>query len=207
MSDAKQSESKLKLLNVGGGSKEIPLPDMFKDYEHFLLDNCITREPPDIQMDAGDISEHEWMHHLFDVVYCSHTLEHIPREKTGAVFRGFHHALKPSGMLMIRVPDLVQAINHMVENNREFHQQVDPESENTLLARVTYHDIIYGMDSLVKKNPGQRHVQAFTPASLAWGLEYVGFKQFFTKTTDLEILMIAFKEHPDEKWFKLFSYD
>lgn len=201
---------KMKLLNVGGGSKDIEIPHMFQnpdEYEHILLDNHITREPPDIMMDASEISKQDWMHSLFDVIYCSHTLEHIPREKTGEVFRGFYHALKPNGMLLIRVPDLVQAINHMVENGREFHQQVQPESSNTLLSRVTYHDIIYGMDHLAKKNPYQRHVQAFTPGALAWGLEYVGFKHFFSKCEDLEILMLVFKEPPSEKWLKLFSYD
>lgn len=197
--------SKKSVLNVGGCSKDIPLPEIFKDYEHILLDTFVIREVPDIVMNAKDIVDQDWMKEKYDAIYCSHTLEHIPRKDTGAVFRGFFHALKDDGFLYIRVPDVVAAIRDMDKRGLEFHQQPFPESENHILREVTYHDIVYGSDILMKGNPDQQHRQAFTIKSLQWGLDYVGFKHFFGQEDNLEIQLIAFKNPPSEELITLLS--
>jgi len=192
-----------RVLNVGGCSKDIPLPEMFKDYDHVLLDVHMSHEPPDIIMDAGEIDKHEFLREDFDAVYCSHMLEHLPRYKTGAVFKGLYHALKPDGFLLIRVPDICEAIKDMVQKGKQFHQQPFPEAEEDIVREVSYHGIIYGEDRFIKDNPYQRHNQAFTVESLCWGLEYVGFKHFHAKSDNLEIVLLAFKEEPTKEVMEL----
>jgi len=199
------NEVKRSVLNVGGCSKDIPLPAVFDNYEHILLDTFIIREVPDIVMNAKDMVNQEWMKEKYDAVYCSHTLEHIPRQETGAIFRGFAHVLKPDGFLLVRVPDVVAAIRDMDSKDKEFHQQPFPESENDILRAVTYHDIVYGSDHLIKGNPHQQHLQAFTIKSLQWGLDYVGFRHFFAQEDNLEIQLVAFKNPPTEEIISLLS--
>lgn len=188
-----------RLLNIGGCSKDIPLPPMFKDYEHVLLDNFAIREQPDILMDAKEIVDQVSMKGQYDVVYCSHVLEHLRRQDTGAVLRGMYHAVKPDGFVMIRVPDVVAAVQDMVSKDKQFHQQPFPEAKEAINREITYHSVIYGSDALIKGNPGQQHLQAFTLESLTWGLDYVGFKEFHGKSENLEIIMIAFKEAPSKE--------
>ncbi len=41
----------------------------------------------------------------FDVIFCHHVLEHIPREDTIPMLRELHRCLKPGGSLSLRVPN------------------------------------------------------------------------------------------------------
>ena len=45
---------------------------------------------------------------LFDVVYCSHLLEHFPKDKAGGFLKECYRVLKPGGILRVVVPDLEQ---------------------------------------------------------------------------------------------------
>jgi predicted SAM-dependent methyltransferase len=189
-------------LNIGGTSKDIPLPEFLKDYEHVLLDCYQTKEPPDILMDAHELEDTYSMKEKYDAVYCSHTLEHFPVKGFGKILRGLFHVLKKDGFLIIRVPDVVQAVQDMVSNGRQFHQQCRPEDPDQNVRLVTYQEIIYGRDHL-GGNPNMMHHQAFTLDSLVWGLEWVGFKIFHGKERDLEITLIAFKQEPKTEVLEL----
>lgn len=41
-----------------------------------------------------------------DEIYASHVLEHVPRARIVATLQGMHRILKPSGRLLLSVPDL-----------------------------------------------------------------------------------------------------
>jgi len=43
---------------------------------------------------------------FFDVVYCSHLLEHFPKEKAGSFLKECYRVLKAGGILRVVVPDL-----------------------------------------------------------------------------------------------------
>jgi len=90
---AEQSE-KMKVLNVGGNNKSIPLPPYFKDFEHLLLD-IDPRGKPDVVADARELDKLEAKQ--FDAIYCSHNLEHYYRHDVMKVLKGFHHVLKDQG--------------------------------------------------------------------------------------------------------------
>ncbi len=65
-----------KVLNVGGNSKDIPIPSQYSGWQHVLLD-IDPRGNPDIVCDARELmsmSKNE-----YDAIYCSHNLEHYYR--------------------------------------------------------------------------------------------------------------------------------
>jgi len=83
-----------RLLNVGGGSKSIPLPPEYAGFEHVLLDIDPSGKP-DIVLDGRKILE--LGAEQFDAIYCSHNLEHYFRHHVPKVLAGFFHVLKPGG--------------------------------------------------------------------------------------------------------------
>ena len=77
------------VLNVGGNTKEIPLPEQYAEFEHLLLD-IDPKGSPDILCDARKLKTLE--PGQFDAVYCSHNLEHYYRHDVKEVLTGFLHA-------------------------------------------------------------------------------------------------------------------
>ena len=43
---------------------------------------------------------------IFDAVYCSHVLEHLPRNEAAGLLRNMHRVLRPGGVIRVVVPDL-----------------------------------------------------------------------------------------------------
>ena len=56
-------------------------------------------QPADVKMDVTDI---QFPDGTFDIVYCSHVLEHVPDDQKA--MREFHRILKPSGWAIFMVP-------------------------------------------------------------------------------------------------------
>lgn len=94
-----------KVLNVGGGTRDIPLPPQYQGWEHILLD-IDPRGQPDIVADARELTRLPPAQ--FDAVYCSHNLEHYYRHDGVKVLAGFRHVLKEDGLAHIMVPDTSQ---------------------------------------------------------------------------------------------------
>ena len=92
-----------RVLNVGGGSKEIPIPEHYEGWEHVLLDIDAARKP-DVVCDARELSK--LPAGLYDAVYCSHNLEHYWRHDVPRVLKGFAHVLGAHGFAEVAVPDV-----------------------------------------------------------------------------------------------------
>lgn len=60
-------------------------------------------QPADIKMDITDI---QFPDDSFDIVYCSHVLEHVPDDRKA--MREFHRVLKPTGFALLLVPITVE---------------------------------------------------------------------------------------------------
>lgn len=56
-----------------------------------------------------------WTNNAVDVVYTSHTLEHMSRDDGETILRECFRVLKPSGVLRILVPDLAAHVQNYVE--------------------------------------------------------------------------------------------
>lgn len=180
-----------KVLNVGGNSKEIPLPGHFAGYEHLLLD-IDPQGAPDILCDARTLTTLE--PRQFDAIYCSHNLEHYYRHDVRKVLAGFLHVLKDDGFVQIHVPDIEELMRIVVARGIDI-DDVLYESEAGPMTPI---DVIYGWSIQIEES-GQdffAHKTGFTRKSLAAVLEQSGFSKTYSASANLEVRALAFKQAP-----------
>jgi len=189
-----------RLLNVGGGSKSIPLPPEYAGFEHVLLDIDPSGKP-DIVLDGRKILE--LGAEQFDAIYCSHNLEHYFRHDVPKVLAGFFHVLKPGGFANIRVPDLMEVMRAVLQRNMDLEEQlyVSP------MGPVAPLDVIYGFGRQIETSGNDffAHRTGFSAQSLTRAVEQAGFDPNYAKVGNLEINLIAFKGNPDPEFIRLFG--
>jgi hypothetical protein len=189
-----------KVLNVGGQSKEIPIPEHYRGWEHHLLD-VDPRGNPDIVCDARELGSRPAK--TYDAIYCSHNLEHYYRHEVPRVLRGFHHVLKDEGFAEIRVPDLGELMRTVVEQQLD----IDDFLYQSPAGPITVRDVIYGYG--VEIEIGGRdvfaHKTGFTRKSLLRVLHDCGFAHVYSGAENLEIIAIAFKAPPSDHYRALFG--
>lgn len=160
------------VLNVGGGSKSIPLPAHYAGWDHRLLD-IQAGEDVDFVCDGRELLR--FPGNVYDAVYCSHNLEHYYRHDLLKVLEGFRHVLRPDGFCEIRVPDLGEVIREMVARDL----RLDSELYRSPAGAITVHDVIYGFGVEIERsgNPFYAHKCGFTPDSLVAALQQAGLAQ------------------------------
>jgi len=125
------------VLNVGGGSKTIGIPEHYRGWQHLLLD-IDARGEVDVVLDARDLELLD--PGQFDAVYCSHNLEHYYAHDVRLVLTGIAHVLKPEGFVEIRVPDIEAVARAMLERGMDI--------EDTLyvapVGPISVRDVFYG---------------------------------------------------------------
>jgi SAM-dependent methyltransferase len=181
-----------RILNVGGNNRTIPLPPQYADFEHVLLD-IDPRGAPDIVCDARELRTLEGGQ--FDVVYCSHNLEHYYRHDVPKVLSGFLHLLKTSGYAHIRVPDIAEVMRVTVQQGLDI-EDVLYQSE---MGPIMVLDVLYGYNVEIEQS-GQdfyAHKTGFTQKSLMLALQRSGFPKIYSGVGNLEIMALAFKGEPD----------
>lgn len=152
----------MRVLNVGGGSKDIPIPAKYDGWDHVLLD--IADGPDvDIVMDATEMflrgPERE-----FDAVLCTHNLEHYYAHQVPRVLAGFKRALKLEGEVHIVVPNLGQLIVDMARNGIELEQELYMSAAGP----ITPLDVFFGYGREIEESgqPFYAHKTGFTAARL-----------------------------------------
>lgn len=172
------------ILNIGGQSKSIPLPEQFLGWKHVLLD--IEPGPDvDIVMDARRLIECEDFG--FDAVYMSHSLEHFAEEDIPALLEGVQYVLKPGGQVLIRVPDAGLVI-------RKLEQGVDPDDVAYMspLGPITWSDMLHGhQKSIEAGHPSMAHKTAFTLQSLQEALVEAGFEGVAVIANEADMELVA----------------
>ena len=160
----------MRVLNVGGGSKDIPIPAHYAGWEHVLLD-ISPRGHPDVVCDARELTALPGAE--FDAVYCSHNLEHYHRHDGPRVLGGFLHVLRPDGFAEIHVPDLQGLIRHVADTGIDIEDvlYVSPAGP------VTPRDLLYGWAHEIEQSGEDfyAHKTGFTPKSLHRVLRDAGF--------------------------------
>lgn len=175
----------MKVLNVGGNSKDIPLPEIYKGWEHILLD-IDPKTGADIVCDARDMLKIE---DRFDSVYCSHCLEHFYSFDVPKVLKGFKKVLNKGGFVYIRVPDLMEVIKKVVEE----HLDLNSVLYESIVGPITALDVIYGLQKEVKRSQHDffAHKTGYSPKIMRKYLQEAGFKNIYIKQRDLELVVFA----------------
>lgn len=182
------------VLNVGGGSKTIPLPKIYQGWEHVLLD-IDPRDGPDLVCDARELTTLPAA--KFDAVYCSHNLEHYFRHDVPKVLAGFRHVLKDDGFAEIRVPDLADLMQTVVKRGLD----IDDLLYQSAAGPITVRDVLYGLGTEIERsgNDFWAHKTGFTKKSLTAMLVRCGFPIVYNGTGNLEVAAFAFKQPPTEE--------
>ncbi|MBF0125160.1 MAG: methyltransferase domain-containing protein [Magnetococcales bacterium] len=189
-----------KVLNVGGNSKDVPIPPHYADWQHILLD-IDPAGNPDVICDARELLSLPGSE--YDSIYCSHNLEHYYQHDVEKVLKGFMHLLKPSGFAFIRVPDMGVLMRKVAEDDLDLDDKLSPG--------ISVRGFIYGTIE-----PGGSdfwtHKTGFTRKTLSLALQAAGFPwvavfggnlSIHYTSSGMEIVAFAFKEQPDEYTSKL----
>jgi SAM-dependent methyltransferase len=183
-----------RVLNVGGNSRDIPLPPVYQGWENVLLD-IDPRAKPDVLCDARELARLPGGE--FDAVYCSHNLEHYHRHDVPKVLAGFRHVLKPQGFAHIRVPDMAEVMRQVVQKGLD----IDDLLYQSAAGPITVRDVIYGYGVEIERSGNDffAHKTGFTHKSLDAMLRSCGFAFVYIGTGNLEVMALGFGERPDEE--------
>lgn len=191
------------VLNVGGGSKDIPIPAHYSHWTHLLLD-IAARQGVDVVRDARELGLLD--PDQFDAIYCSHNLEHYFRHDCAKVLEGFVHVLKPDGYAEIRVPDMKSVLRATVARDLDIDDELY-KAHNGF--PITVHDVIYGLGIEIEQSGEDffAHKRGFTATSLMNALRDAGFQTIIVNEhpTIYEVRALAFKSEPTEQQKAVFA--
>lgn len=179
-------------LNVGGGSKQVPVPAYYASWKHVLLD-VNPAGGVDIALDARDLRPLPAA--SFDAVYCSHNLEHYYSHEVPLVLAGFMHVLKRHGFVELRVPDLAAVMREALTRDLDIEEALYTSPAGPISVR----DVLYGLGSeIARGNVYYAHRTGFTERSLRRALAAAGFEHVFALAPMgvLELRVAAFPEPP-----------
>jgi len=188
-------------LNVGGGSKDFPVPAHYAGWGHVLLD-VDPRSRADLLMDARRLGE--LAPAQFDAVLCSHNLEHYYAHEVPGVLAGFAHVLKPGGFVEIRVPDVAAVAREMAAHGRDMEHVLYTSPAGPISVR----DVLYGFGREIEAG-GEfyAHKTGFTVNSLVGELKRAGFAFVYAGPTaaPFEIRAVALRAPADDYVRELLS--
>ena len=189
-----------RVLNVGGGSKQIGLPPQYAGFEHVLLD-IDPKGNPDVCCDARELATLEA--DQFDAIYCSHNLEHYHRHDVPRVLAGFRHVLRPGGFAQIRVPDIPAVMKMALERGLD----VEDTLYDSPAGPISVLDVIYGLGREIEASGVDfyAHKTGFSNLSLNRALQRAGFGRTYSALGNLEINTLAFVGAPDPDARALFG--
>lgn len=189
-----------KVLNVGGNSKAIPLPPQYAGFEHLLLD-IDPKGQPDVLCDARELST--LPHDQFDMIYCSHNLEHYYRHDVKRVLQGFWDVLKPGGGVHIIVPDILSVVKAMIDKDLD----IDDELYQSGLGPILVSDVIYGYGKQIEESGVEffAHKTGFTHKSLVKALLHTGFTHIHSSSGGYAVTAVAFKQEMSPELAGLFN--
>lgn len=96
-----------------------------------------------------------WPENTFEMVYCSHLLEHLPPEIGQAFVRECYRVLRPGGVLRVVVPDLEQIARLYLEELERAAQGDDRARQRHAWMTLEL------LDQMTRQEPGGRMRQAF----------------------------------------------
>lgn len=182
----------MRLLNVGGGSKNIPLPKIYDGCEHVMLD-IDPKSGADIICDARELINLEAG--AFDTVFCSHNLEHYYRHHLPAVLGGIKHVMKDGGFAHVSVPNMQYVCEHIAKGG-----DIEDVLYQSPAGPIRAVDMMYGLGAYIEHtgNDFMCHKNGFTRKSLGNALLAV-FPFVFVGSHETELFAFAFKTKPSDQ--------
>lgn len=158
------------VLSVGSGSGS---PSEWLEYDVVRLDIDPSTAPDIVaNMTAlGQIGP-------YDVVDCSHALEHLYPHEVPRALSEFHRVLKPSGVLVVNVPDL------------EGVAATEDVLPGTVLSGL---HLYYGDAALIEENPHMAHHCGFVSETLKQVMEAAGFDTKITRAKHYNLVGFGVK--------------
>ena len=177
-----------KVLNVGGNSKAIPLPAQYEGFEHLLLD-IDPKGEPDVLCDARELSK--LPHEQFDMIYCSHNLEHYYKHDVKRVLQGFWDVLKSGGGVHIIVPDIMAVMRATLDKSLD----IDDVLYQSSLGPILVSDVLYGYGKQIEESGVEffAHKTGFSQRSLTKALLQAGFGHIHVTEGSYSVTAVAFK--------------
>jgi ubiquinone/menaquinone biosynthesis C-methylase UbiE len=159
-----------KVLHVGCGRS--PLPAWMTDCDETRLDIDPGVQPDVVasMLDMGDIGG-------FDMVYSSHSLEHVYPHEVPVALAEMFRVLKPGGVVVAIVPNLDGV---KPDETPLYWSEAGP---------VCGLDMIYGMSRLIRDHPYMAHHSGFIPDTLTRAIESVGFQNVHAEAIEGYTLM------------------
>lgn len=151
----------MRILHAGCGRQLLPAPFAGDEIRLDIDSGC----KPDIVASLTDLGEIG----AFDLVYCSHCLEHLYPYEVPAALAEFRRVLKPGGLAVIIVPDLED-----VRPTEDFVY----ESPGGPICGL---DMYYGKTSLIEASPYMAHHCGFVSATLGKALDAANFSRTLTR--------------------------
>jgi SAM-dependent methyltransferase len=174
----------MKILNVGAGPGRA-LPILYEGWEHVTLDVDASAHP-DIVCDAKNLKS--LPAEEYDVVYCSHALEHFYVHEVPVVLAGFVHVLKHGGYARVIVPNMEQLFKDLNGQDISDEYYVSPSGP------ITFHDVIYGWGVQVAgNNLHYAHHCGFTPKTLTLALLQHFSQTYVEVPLNANLVMLAYK--------------
>lgn len=112
--------------------------------------------------DLGEIGQ-------YDIVLCSHTLEHVYGHEVPVALSEFRRVLVEGGHVVILVPDL--------EDIKPTHEVIGEAPG----LQITGMDLIYGLSSCVEQSSHWAHKTGFTRQTLEDAMNKAGFSEVAVK--------------------------
>ena len=133
-----------------------------------------------------------------DVVYSSHSIEHIFSHEVQLALKEFMRVLKPNSCAVIKCPDMLNVCREVSEGNLT---EVIYESS---AGPITPLDVIYGFGKSIKSgNEYMAHKTGFTFVTLDQALKDAGFTQVFGGNYNKYNLgVIAFNSDVDAEYMQ-----
>ncbi len=118
----------------------------------------------------------------YDIVFCSHALEHLSPSDVMLALAEFRRVLRSGGCAMVFVPDL---------------QDIKPTFEKVYdspMGPISGHDMYYGHTGASESNPYMRHLTGFLQETLTGALTQAGFKRVqVDRVAGFNLMGVGFK--------------
>lgn len=131
---------------------------------------------PDIVGNMVDLSQ--LSAELYQVVFCSHSLEHLYPHEVGRALAEFHRVLKPGGRVIVLVPDL---------------QDVPATDDKLPGTDICGLHLYYGDASEIEAHPYMAHHCGFVESTLKAAMEAAGFKVRMQRMSHYNLMGIGIK--------------